>query len=740
VSVAATPRRRAARSGLTATERTLGTRLTAAIPLASIYVWLCIVYAVEAWARVTPWLFTDELELTQLSRSIAATGRPARRGEPHGFDSLYTYLIAPVWWIHDTHVAYEAAKYVGVFVMTASVFPAYFLARMIVSRRIALVVAAATAAVPALAYSSYIAQETLAYPYATLCFLLIAKALVTRRRGWIIAAAVASLVAPAVRGELLVIPVTLVLAAALMAWSSDAFRERRRAWTRGDWIGVVVLVVGVIVVVSGFLSHQSHEWYAVTTYWKGRIVNMGLWAVGSLAIGIAVVPAVAGLAMLVRAPGEERSDRLRAFRSTAVAGLITFGMYTGVKAAYLSTVFATRVEERNVIYIAPLLIVSTGLWLERRRINLVALAVAALFVGYLIVGTPFHMDVQLYSDALGLAVLEQANRVLYWTPATAQWVLLAVLVAGTFILAAPQLLRSRGRRDASLAAVLAIFVVSWSLTAEIAAASGANSISRTLGSTLRRPFDWVDRYTHGKPTVYLGQGIADQNGEWLMEFWNRSLKKIDSLDGTVGGPGPSGSPNVREDGSLYWSLTGNDPRYDYAVGEWPCVQFVGTGRGLRHDYRAGGRFREWRLWHVAQPIRLHSMCTGIYADGWSGPYDTGYFQFSGKRAGSIRILVSRAEWGGPSDPSPVHILVGTLAIGQDRQPHVGKVTARRDWVVNSRLQKVFTLPTPGPRFAVQVIVEHKFVPQQISPATTSDNRTLGAVVHYTFVPRKAAHK
>jgi hypothetical protein len=79
-------------------------------------------------------------------------------------------------------------------------------------------------------------------------------------------------------------------------------------------------------------------------------------------------------------------------------------------------------------------------------------------------------------------------------------------------------------------------------------------------------------------------------------------------------------------------------------------------------------------------------------------------------------------------------------IGPDRQPHVGKVTARRDWVVNSRLHRVFTLPTPGPRFAVQVIVEHKFVPQQISPATTSDNRTLGAVVHYTFVPRKAAHK
>ena len=73
----------------------------AVLPLTSVYVWLCIVYLVEAWNRATPWLFTDELELTQLSRSIAATGHAARRGSPHSFDSLYTYLTAPVWLIHD---------------------------------------------------------------------------------------------------------------------------------------------------------------------------------------------------------------------------------------------------------------------------------------------------------------------------------------------------------------------------------------------------------------------------------------------------------------------------------------------------------------------------------------------------------------------------------------------------------------------------------------------------------------
>ena len=76
-------------------ERTFTERLLAATPLLSVFLWLCIVYAVEAWAHQTPWLFTDELELAQLSRAIADTGHAARRGEPHSFDTLWTYVTAP---------------------------------------------------------------------------------------------------------------------------------------------------------------------------------------------------------------------------------------------------------------------------------------------------------------------------------------------------------------------------------------------------------------------------------------------------------------------------------------------------------------------------------------------------------------------------------------------------------------------------------------------------------------------
>ena len=174
-----------------ADDRTWLDRAYAALPLTTIFIWLAALYAYQSWRHSSPWLFTDELELTQLSRSIAETGEAARRGEPHFFETLYTYLTAPAWWIDSTASAYELVRYIGVFTMTAVVFPTYFLARTIVGKPAALFAATATAAVPALAYSQVISEEALAYPYAALCFFLIAKAIVAQTRWWIAGAVVA---------------------------------------------------------------------------------------------------------------------------------------------------------------------------------------------------------------------------------------------------------------------------------------------------------------------------------------------------------------------------------------------------------------------------------------------------------------------------------------------------------------------------------------------------------------------
>ena len=67
-------------------------------------------------------------------------------------------MLAPVWWIDDVGQAYGAAKYLNVLVMTAAVFPAYGLARMVVSKPWALF-AAAGEDDPGLYYSSMLVEE-----------------------------------------------------------------------------------------------------------------------------------------------------------------------------------------------------------------------------------------------------------------------------------------------------------------------------------------------------------------------------------------------------------------------------------------------------------------------------------------------------------------------------------------------------------------------------------------------------
>ena len=54
--------------------------------------------------------------------------------------------------------------------------------------------------------------------------------------------------------------------------------------------------------------------------------------------------------------------------------------------------------------------------------------------------------------------------------------------------------------------------------------------------------------------------------------------------------------------------------------------------------------------------------------------------------------------------------------------------------------KTFTIPTPGPRFRVEMTVGPLFVPARLYPGVTSDSRELGAITAYRFVPRKAAQK
>ena len=86
-------------------------------------------------------------------------------------------MIAPVWaLVEDGYVAYHATLALNALVMSLAAIPAYFLARLFVSRRASLLVAAMTVVVPSLSYTGAVLTENAFYPLFLTAALAIAHA------------------------------------------------------------------------------------------------------------------------------------------------------------------------------------------------------------------------------------------------------------------------------------------------------------------------------------------------------------------------------------------------------------------------------------------------------------------------------------------------------------------------------------------------------------------------------------
>jgi hypothetical protein len=705
-------------------------RLLAAVPILSIYLWLCVLYGWEASGHVTIWLNSDELETAQLSRAVAETGETARRGVPFPSHALYPYVLAPVWWIQDVGQAYGVAKLLNVLLMTSVVFPTYGLARMVVSKPWALFAAAGAGVIPALYYSSILVEEPVAYPWATLCAYLIAKAFARRSWWWIGGAVLASLLAPLVREQLAVVPAAFLIAAlALLATSPRAKQEYAR-WSRWDWVGGILLLVGLVIVVNAAVSHISFAWLVATQHYKDRMLENGLWAVGALAVGVGVFPMIAGLAALVRPRGEEWTPERRAVVATMGALIVGFGWYTAVKAAYISTTFSTLVVERNLIYVAPLLFVGTAMFFERPLTRWWAVAGAAgLTLSALLLAYQYKMDVRIYSDAPGFSLLQAANRTYSWTPDRARNVLIGFVVLSLLVIVLPRVLPWGTRQ---VLALVALLLLVWGIAGQMSAASASNTFSEEISADIDPPFDWIDRATGGAPTLYLGQRLTDYNGIWQMEFWNRSLKHVWSTDGSAPGPGPTLSPDLVN--AATGEITQPPTAVEYVVVD-PGIDIVGTPVESHAHYAAGTK-TFWRLVKIVPPLRLQNSTRGVTQDGWAAD-QTDYTQFStpGNRPGFAVVRVHRLGWGGkdvPKGGSRVVIRVGEL-IREDKQPALGRVTARCTFKINRLEDRTFLLQTPPPPFHVDVRIDPTFVPREIDPRDP-DTRELGAQVGYSFSP------
>jgi hypothetical protein len=694
-------------------DRTRLDRLLAGIPVAVVALLVLSLYFWEASSRKTPTIFSDELEWSQLSRAIAATGRAAALGEPRPFKSLYAYVIAPAWWANSVGAGYALIKYADAVFMCLTAVPVYLLARMVVPKRVAIAAAFASILTSAMFYATFILPEAIAYPVFAVVAYLCVRSLAGGGRRWTIAAVLGCLVAAEVRGELGMLAAAYVIAAIVLFVAGPTSRRLRTNWSTFDHLGAAVLALGGLVLVNQVLSDRSPEYALVTQAWKHRMWSLGFQAGSAFALGIGVLPAITGLAALWL-PERRHEPAWRAFAAFTASAVFTVGAYTGIKAAFLSTNFATRVEERNMIYLGPLLIVGCAVYFTSRRIWLPGLLVAAGFVTWLVTAYGYQFDYP-YFEAPGYGIAVMANRSWHWDqPTIRMWMYVACAVF--FVVALlPRIPRVPARARQGAAAAAALAAVAWALTGEITSARGSNSSADALVANLAKPLDWVDVAADRKPVTFFGQNIGDANGVWLLEFWNKSIVHDWTLDASAPRPDPTITPDVKTtDGRMQ-----PDPGTDYVLTSGGV-----DVQGTTVDSRPGLVLRR-----ITHPWRLQTAYFGRTGDGWIGS-DALYVRLGPAGSpGTVAVSASRSGFcAGTAPKAHVTIEVGDVALNSQFKPALGRVLVTRRRVLANCATWVETIPATPP-FVVTVHVTPLVRPSDYG---ASDARELGAVVDWKF--------
>jgi hypothetical protein len=225
---------------------------------------------------------------------------------------------------------------------------------------------------------------------------------------------------------------------------------------------------------------------------------------------------------------------------------------------------------------------------------------------------------------------------------------------------------------------------------------------------------WIDDHAGRNDVGVLFGGSSDPFQEevalWENEFWNKHVKQVYAL----GAPEPVGFPETAVMAPRGRLIAGGTPP------ELQRTHYMLTATELALAGAPLAQQGPFTLYLLTPPPRIASNVTGLFADGWSGP-DATYNDYAPKRAGRLRVVVSRAGWGGPDRPGRVTVTVSPAV-----------VAAPKPFAIHAGKTRVVTVQTPTRPYTVQVHIEPTFSPAQFG---RPDARQLGAVIHFMPLSR-----
>jgi hypothetical protein len=562
------------------------------VALPFLFLGSCGYQFLQARGHVSPTVFNDELLYAKLSQAIAAGHGLAIRGAHYGFPAPVAPLLqAPAWLFGSMTDGYAAAKLVNAVVMSAAVFPAYWLARRFVRQSFALVVAAAAAATPAMIYHAYLMSEAAAYPVFLLTVAVLVRAAAEPSRRIGLAVPAVCTLAVATRVQFIVLPLAYLAAVALCG------RGRRRRYA---------LPVGLLAALGGalLLVPQALGRYGDAGQFHYRVGAVAHWAVTNISLlpfslGLAVVPgALLGLGYALVRP------RSRIERSFATVTFASTTLFLG-QAALISAGEAHRPLERYLFYVTPLAFLAFFIYVERgapRRVlhlglaGVIALSLSLLSLPGLTGTAAFFFDSVTESAYAREAYrLGLANASLLFSLLPVALALLAVALP---------------LRRAAAAVTVALAAIAVQLGAGAAVASTDHLVTSWAVRTFdASPTNWLDRSRVG-PARYLVLPDANPFLGTALESWNRDVRSVTVLQAPAPDPFPLSVAHVRSDGLL--EIDNRPARAQVLV-----VNTFGSQIGL--DGRVLARPRDGLVvYRIAPRAHVRWLARGLGPDGWIG--------------------------------------------------------------------------------------------------------------------------
>jgi hypothetical protein len=576
---------------------------------------------------VAPWIMVDELIYSELAKSFAASGRFLVRGHANfGVGLVYPALIAPAWRLFGAVPdAYAAAKAINSVLMSLAAVPAFLLARRVVGRPLALLAAVLAVAVPSMVYTGTLMTENAFYPlFLAVVWLLVVvldRPTAAVQVGLLALCALAFLT----RVQAVVLVPAVALSPPLYAWyRRDSWRSLARWRVLYGLLGLAVVAALVYQTVQGRSVLGAYQSATGGGYTAATSFRWLLYHIGELSLYVGVVPLAAFLLLVWL--GRGLPPPLQSFLAAAVPVTVL----VVVEVAVFASAQVQRIEERNMFYVAPLLLIALLAWIElglpRPRAAGVSALVAAAVVGMV----PYAglLSGNVAADTLAFLPL--------WTlqdTVTTLDEIGAIAVLGGIVLAAAFLLVPRRWALALPAAVLVWFALTLAAV-ETNAHGGAQAVSLQAlfgGTTQLAHPDWIDRQVGRDADVaFIWSGDPERKFSlWTNEFFNRSIGPVIDL----GPPAPGGLPSrpARVDPDT-GTIVGAS-RADYVLTD-ESVHLAGQRVG-------GDPGRQLVLYRVGGPLRIAWSTTGIDPDSWSGPEAT-YTRYACD-GGSVSVQLVRDD-------------------------------------------------------------------------------------------------